>query len=143
MRTAIWCATSHAARRKRRCVDACTIWRPNGDDLAIVACSFLLRREGETSDKNRIYRLYREEGLMVRWRRARRRAIGTRAPILVEAKVNARGSLDFVQDQFAGGRRFRILNVVDDVTRETQFGKANVRRRFPTRRSPASALHAN
>ncbi|MFG1400277.1 IS3 family transposase [Roseixanthobacter pseudopolyaromaticivorans] len=78
----------------------------------------LLRREGEPSGKNRIYRLYREEGLTVRKRRSRRRAIGTRAPILVEAKVNARRSLDFVHDQFAGGRRFRILNVVDDVTRE-------------------------
>lgn len=78
----------------------------------------LLRREGEASGKNRIYRLYREEGLTVRRRRSRRRAIGTRAPILVEAKANARWSLDFVHDQLAGGRRFRILNVVDDVTRE-------------------------
>jgi len=65
----------------------------------------LLRREGEPSGKNRIYRLYREEGLTVRKRRSRRRAIGTRAPILVEAKANARWSLDFVHDQFAGGRR--------------------------------------
>ena len=78
----------------------------------------LLRREGETSGINRIYRLYREEGLMVRKRRARRKAIGTRAPILVEAKPNARWSLDFGHDQLACGRRFRILNVVDDVTRE-------------------------
>jgi transposase InsO family protein len=78
----------------------------------------LLRREGEPSGINRIYRLYREEGLAVRKRRARRRAVGMRAPILVEAKVNARWSLDFVHDQSAGGRRFRILNVVDDVTRE-------------------------
>ena len=78
----------------------------------------LLRREGEPSGVNRIYRLYREEGLTVRKRRARRRAVGTRTPILVEAKVNARWSLDFVHDQFALGRRFRILNIVDDVTRE-------------------------
>ncbi|WP_407653952.1 IS3 family transposase [Brevundimonas bullata] len=78
----------------------------------------LLRREGEPSGKNRIYRLYREEGLTVRKRRSRRRAIGTRAPILIEARPNARWSLDFVHDQFATGRRFRILNVVDDVTRE-------------------------
>jgi hypothetical protein len=35
----------------------------------------------------------------------------------VEAKPNARWSLDFVHDQFAWGRRFRILNIVDDVTR--------------------------
>ena len=68
-------------------------------------------------DTTRIYRLYREEGLTVRKRKARRKAIGTRTPILVEAKVNARWSLDFVHDQFAQGRRFRILNIVDDVTR--------------------------
>ncbi len=78
----------------------------------------LLRQGGEPSGINRIYRLYCEEGLTVRKRRGRRRAVGTRAPILVEAKANARWSLDFVHDQFVSGRRFRILNVVDDVTRE-------------------------
>ena len=78
----------------------------------------LLRREGDPSGINRIYRLYREEGLTVRRRKARRKAIGTRAPILIEARANARWSLDFVHDQFACGRRFRVLNVVDDVTRE-------------------------
>jgi transposase InsO family protein len=46
----------------------------------------LLRREGEPSGINRIYRLFREEGLTVRKRRARRRAVSTRAPILVEAR---------------------------------------------------------
>ncbi len=54
----------------------------------------------------------------MRKRRSRRKAVGTRAPILVEAKPNARWSLDFVHDQLACGRRFRILNIVDDVTRE-------------------------
>ena len=48
----------------------------------------------------------------------RKRAIGVRAPLLVEVKPNARWSLDFVHDQMANGRRFRILNVVDDVTHE-------------------------
>jgi len=47
-----------------------------------------------------------------------KRAIGVRAPLLVEARPNARWSLDFVHDQMANGRRFRILNVVDDVTHE-------------------------
>jgi hypothetical protein len=37
------------------------------------------------------------------------------ASIVVEAKANARWSLDFVHDQFANGRRLRILNIVDDV----------------------------
>ena len=78
----------------------------------------LLRREGEPSGINRIHRLYREEGLAVRKRRARRKAVGVRVPILVEARPNARWSLDFVYDQFANGRRFRLLNIVDDVTKE-------------------------
>ena len=78
----------------------------------------LLRREGEASGINRIYRLYREEGLGVRKRKGRKRAIGVRASLLVEARPNARWSLDCVHDQMANGRRFRILNVVDDVTHE-------------------------
>lgn len=41
-----------------------------------------------------------------------------RAPILVEAEPNASWSLDFVHDQFAYRRQFRILNIVEDVTRE-------------------------
>jgi putative transposase len=78
----------------------------------------LLRRQVKPSRVNLFYRLSREEGLSLRKRKAWRRAISTRAPILVEAKANARRSLDFVHDQFACGRRFRVLNVVDDVTRE-------------------------
>ena len=54
----------------------------------------------------------------MRKRRSRRRAVGTRAPILVAARPNARWSVDFVHDQFACGRRFRVLNIVDEVTRE-------------------------
>lgn len=78
----------------------------------------LLRQAGEPSGVNRIYRLYREEGLSVRKRRSRKRAVGTRGSISIEAKANARWSLDFVHDQFASGRRFRVLNIVDDATRE-------------------------
>lgn len=78
----------------------------------------MLRREGEPSGINRIYRLYREEGLGVRKRKGRKRAIGVRAPLLVEARINARWSLDFVHDQMANGRRFRVLNITDDITHE-------------------------
>ena len=94
-----------------------------------------LRQDGEPSGIDRIYRLYREEGLTVRKRRARRRAMGSRAPILVETAANAL-SLDFVHDQFASGRRFRILNIVDDVT----WGAW---RRSQTPRSPAGGWRAS
>ena len=79
----------------------------------------ILRRDGHVLNRKRTQRLYREEGLSVRRRRSRKRAIGTWAPLVTEALVNARWSVDFVQDQFADGRRFRILNVIDDVTKES------------------------
>lgn len=62
----------------------------------------LLRRDGEPSGVNRIYRLYREEGLSVRKRKARRRAVGTRAPILVEAMANARWISSTINSPVAG-----------------------------------------
>ncbi|PHP19180.1 IS3 family transposase [Sphingobium sp. IP1] len=78
----------------------------------------LLRREGVVINRKKTQRLYREEKLAVRRRRNRRRAIGARAPAPVLALPNQRWSLDFVHDQMASGRRFRVLNIVDDVTRE-------------------------
>lgn len=79
----------------------------------------ILRREGHVLNRKRTQRLYNGEGLAVRRRRSRKRAIGTRAPLVAEALANARWSVDFVQDQFADGRRFRILNEIDDVTKES------------------------
>ncbi|TVV74449.1 IS3 family transposase [Sphingomonas solaris] len=78
----------------------------------------LLRRDGITINRKKTRRLYREEGLTVRRRKGRKRAVGARAPAPVRALPNQRWSLDFVHDQMATGRRFRILNIVDDVTRE-------------------------
>nr|WP_176495465.1 IS3 family transposase [Sphingomonas sp. HMP6] len=78
----------------------------------------LLRRDGMTINRKKTQRLYREEGLTVRRRKGRKRAVGARAPAPVLALPNQRWSLDFVHDQMATGRRFRILNIVDDVTRE-------------------------
>lgn len=78
----------------------------------------LLKREGLVINHKRLFRLYREEKLAVRRRGGRKRAIGTRAPMLVPMQANERWSLDFVSDQFTDGRRFRVLTVVDDCTRE-------------------------
>ena len=85
----------------------------------------LLRRDGEAASRNKVYRLYRAEGLAVRKRKARRRAVGVRAPLALALLPNARWSLDFVHDQLACGRRFRILNVVDDATRECLLAVAD------------------
>ena len=78
----------------------------------------LLAREGYHLNHKKLRRLYKEEGLAVRKRSGRKRAIGTRAPIAMPSKANERWSLDFVSDSFMDGRRFRMLCVVDDYSRE-------------------------
>jgi putative transposase len=80
----------------------------------------------------KLYRLYREEGLTVRKRGGRKRAVGTRTPMRCPAGdcqsnlprgaipqgLNQRWSLDFMSDALEDGRRFRVLNVIDDFSRE-------------------------
>jgi len=65
----------------------------------------------------KIYRLYREEGLMVR-KRARKRLMRRAERPSPPARPNQRWSMDFTSDQLADGRRFRTFNVVDDCSRE-------------------------
>jgi putative transposase len=74
----------------------------------------------------RLFRLYREERLTARKRGDRKRALGSRTPMPVTEKPNDRWSLDFVSDQFVSGRRFRILGIYDDCTRECLAAVADV-----------------
>ena len=78
----------------------------------------VLRREGVIVNHKKLFRIYREEKLAVRKRNGRKRALGTRAPMAIPQGRNQRWSLDFVSDALGDGRRFRVLTVVDDFTRE-------------------------
>ena len=78
----------------------------------------MLERQGIVMNQKKLRRLYREEKLQVRRRGGPKRALGTRRPMSVPDRPNARWSLDFVSDAFTDGRRFRVLAVVDDYTRE-------------------------
>lgn len=78
----------------------------------------MLERDGITMNHKKLRRLYREEGLAVKRRRGRKRATGTREPMALPSGPSTRWSLDFVADTFGVSRRFRILAVIDDYTRE-------------------------
>ena len=78
----------------------------------------LLERQGIKLNHKSPYRLYREVRLTVRRLGGRKQALGTRAPMTIPQGQNLRWSIDFVADTLAAGRRFRILTVVDDFTRE-------------------------
>lgn len=77
----------------------------------------LLKREGLVVNRKRTYRLYKALELQVRTKK-RKKLVRPRVPMEVPTAVNQRWSMDFVSDQLASGRRFRVLNVVDDFSRE-------------------------
>jgi putative transposase len=78
----------------------------------------MLRREGFACNVKKVRRIYREENLMVKRRKGRKKAVGTRQPLPVADSVGQVWSLDFMSDAFTDGRRFRLLAVMDQCSRE-------------------------
>lgn len=76
-----------------------------------------LKQEGLVQNRKRTYRVYTEEGLQVRTKK-RKKLTRPRMPTYMPTSPNKRWSMDFVSDQLSNGRRFRVLNVVDDYNRE-------------------------
>jgi len=79
----------------------------------------LLRREGWKDGRNRIYRLYKLEGLNLRSKRPRRsRSCSHRMDRPQIDNINKCWSMDFVLDNLYDGRRIRALTVVDNFSRK-------------------------
>jgi len=78
----------------------------------------LLKREGWEVNAKRIYRLYTEEGLIVRTQRRRERAQRQRLPKGQAVRRNEKCSMDFVAQRLPNSRWIRVLTVVDQFTRE-------------------------
>ena len=76
----------------------------------------LVDRGGHVNHK-RVYRLYREAGLMIR-RKARKRLRRVGSPRPAVTAANQEWALDFVHDAAESGRKFRTLSVLDVYTRE-------------------------
>jgi putative transposase len=77
----------------------------------------LLRREGWPVNHKRVYRLYREEGLGIRVKRRKKLASGLRVMPPQPTRPLERWSMDFLTDSLVDGRRFRVLTIVDNVSR--------------------------
>lgn len=78
----------------------------------------LLRRQGWKVNAKRIYRLYTEEGLIVRTKQRKKIARRQRGAVPAAIRPGQRWSMDFISDRLADGRGFRILTVVDQFSRE-------------------------
>jgi putative transposase len=80
----------------------------------------LLRREGWRVNRKRVRRLYRLQGLQLRMRVRRRKRLSLhRGPVPQPTMANQHWSMDFVHDQLLDGRRFRVLTVIDQWSRES------------------------
>lgn len=78
----------------------------------------MVKKEGLVVNKKRTYRIYTQEGLQVRSKRRKKLPRQRRFQLERASRPNQRWSMDFMSDQLANGRRFRVLNIVDDYTRE-------------------------
>ena len=87
--------------------------------FGVPRLTVLLRQELGTVNHKRVERMYREEGLQLPRKKGKKRGTNNRANALfVPSRPNERWSMDFMSDSLCDGRRFRILTVVDDFTRE-------------------------
>jgi putative transposase len=79
----------------------------------------MLKRECWRIGRNRVYRVYKEEGLALKTKRPRRRKTATHREARCQPKtLNEAWSLDFVHDQLWNGQKIRALTVIDVYTRE-------------------------
>ena len=69
-------------------------------------------------DQRRVYRLYRQENLLVRTKTRRKRVARIRVPLARAERPNQRWSMDFMSDRLMDGRAFRVLTIVDQFSRE-------------------------
>jgi putative transposase len=79
-------------------------------------------------NKKRVYRLYCLEGLQLRMKVKRRKRIALlRGKVPAPTGPGQHWSMDFVHDQMHDGRRFRILTVIDQWSRQSVSLEANFR----------------
>jgi len=116
-----------SAYRYRSVADEQAALRMRLRDLAQVRVSYgyrrlhvLLQREGWVVNHKRVYRLYKQEGLMMRPKRPRRHVSARRRMERpVASHPNESWSMDFMSDELYNGQRIRLLTLVDNYTRES------------------------
>jgi putative transposase len=81
--------------------------------------TLLIRNELGAINHKRIERIYREEGLQLPRKRRKGPRYERKAPLEPATKPSERWSMDSMSDSLCDGRRFRLLNIVDDFTRES------------------------
>ena len=87
--------------------------------IGFWSCYYRLRNRGERINHKKLRRIYREMNLHIRRRPKRRLPDRIKLPLVVPTSANQCWSLDFMSDALTDGRKFRVLNVIDDYNRES------------------------
>ena len=82
-------------------------------------CYYRLRRKGLNCNHKKLYRVYTMLKLNIRRRPKRRIPQRIKEPLVIPQSINKTWSMDFMTDSLVDGRRFRLLNVIDDYNRES------------------------
>jgi putative transposase len=127
LRRSVWYTKSQARDQSalRQRIRDIAMSRPRFGYLRVLV---MLKREGWQVGKKRVYRLYRLEGLQLRMKVKRRKRIALlRGKVTPATGPNQHWSMDFVHDQMHDGRKFRILTVIDQWSRESVSLEAKFR----------------
>lgn len=82
-------------------------------------CCYRLWNKDYPWNHKKIYRIYTEMKLNIRRRAKKRLPDRVKQPLSVPTAPNQMWSIDFMSDSLTDGRRFRLLNVIDDFNRES------------------------
>ena len=99
--------------------DALTALTTKHPSIGFWQCCYRLWSKGCSWNHKRIYRVYTEMKLNIRRRAKKRLPERVKQPLCVPAAPNQVWSIDFMSDSLTDGRRFRLLNILDDFNRES------------------------
>lgn len=81
-------------------------------------CFHRLRKQSFPWNHKKVYRVYKQMKLNIRRRAKKRLPTRVKHPLYQPATINEVWSLDYLSDTLWDGRKFRVLNIMDDCSRE-------------------------